>query len=875
MKQTLLISFFLSVFFTADAKHVTGGEMIYDFISATATTKTYRITLQLFRDQLCDAQTNCSPMPPSVRIGVFNRDNNSLVGNYYDLNLSSLTSVPPGGVPACITNPPTLDYKVGTYVFTITLPNNINGYTAAYQTCCRIDGLGNVGNMEGATYTADLPGSSLAATVPDNSPRFAQGISVVCFNKYFTLDFSATDADGDQLVYSFCSGFGGGASSTSAPFDASPPPYGILSYTGGFSGSAPLGSSALINSQTGIISGIAPDAGKYVVSVCVSSYRNGVFIAVHRKDFIITVAPCDLAGVELEPNYITCDGFSYSFQNLLSSPLNLTSYWNFGDPGSGANNISLADNPTHTYTDTGVYTLKLVVNRGNSCSDSAYAFVKVYPGYFPGLDNNSPRCKGSSVQFSDQTTANYGIPNSWKWNFGDPNSTADTSQLQNPVYTYNTPGTYVSTLTVGSSKGCIATVTDTVFILEKPDFTTSNDTLICSVDNVQLFASGPSTCCVTWSPNYNINDVNSFTPIVAPDVTTTYSVSYTDNRGCSAIGSVTVNVVDTVTLKTGNDTTICRTDGISLSLASNALRYTWTQFPAGSTLNDATLKNPVATPVAAFTSYYVTGRIGSCVDSDSIKIATVPYPIPNAGPDQTICLGASTSLQASGGSTYSWSPIAFLSSPGTAATNVQSPTISVDYTVSVTENMGCPKAVTDVVTVKVNRITADAGPRDTSVVRDQPLQLNGTGSSNYSWIGLPATQWLSSTTIANPVSMPQDDITYVLTATDNIGCFDTDTITVRFYKVNPDLYVPSAFSPNGDGTNDIIKPLALGLRSVDAFRIYNRWGQLLFSTSQIGAGWNGKLAGADQAAGTYIYYAEGTDFRNKKISRKGYVVLIR
>ena len=263
------------------------------------------------------------------------------------------------------------------------------------------------------------------------------------------------------------------------------------------------------------------------------------------------------------------------------------------------------------------------------------------------------------------------------------------------------------------------------------------------------------------------------------------------------------------------------------------------------------------------------------MDSDSIKIKTVSYPVPNAGPDQTICLGSSTSLQASGGSTYSWSPIAFLSSPSTAATNVLSPTISVDYTVSVTENMGCPKAVTDVVTVKVNRITADAGPRDTSVVRDQPLQLNGTGSTNYSWIGLPVTQWLSSTTIANPVSMPQDDITYVLTATDNIGCFDTDTITVRFYKVNPDLYVPSAFSPNGDGTNDIIKPLALGLRSVDAFRIYNRWGQLLFSTSRIGAGWNGKLAAADQAAGTYVYYAEGTDYRNKKISRKGYVVLIR
>lgn len=878
MKKTLLISFLLSLFFTAEAKHITGGEIIYDFISATATTRTYRVTLLLYRDENCDASGNCAPLPSTAKIGIFSRDNNQLFGDYHIVSQTSNSAVPITIVPACITNPPSLSYKVGYYSFTVTLPNNTKGYTAAYQTCCRIDGISNIGNNIGATYTSEIPGDEkLGSTGTDNSPRFSLGISIVCFEKPFILDFSATDPDpGDQLQYSMCSAYnGGGAVNADVNYPPSAPPYGTINYSNGFSGASPLGPTATIDPNTGIISGIAPDAGKYVVSVCVSSYRNGVYIATHRKDFIVTVAACDLAGVKLEPSYITCDGFSYTFQNLLTSPLNLTTYWDFGDPASGVNNTSTSTVATHTYSDTGIFLLKLVVNRGNACSDSAYAYVKVYPGYFPAMANNSPRCKGSPVQFNDHTTANYGFPSAWRWDFGDPGTLADTSHLQNPVYTYALPGTYIATLTVESSKGCIETIKDTVIILERPPFTVTNDTLICSVDNLQLVATASQPCCVTWSPNYNISDIHSFTPIVHPQVTTTYSVSYSDNVGCTTSDQVVVSVVDTVTLKTSRDTTICRTDAIVLGLSTDALKFVWTESPAGSTLNDATLKNPVATPVADITTYHVTGRIGSCVDTDSIKVKTVPYPVANAGPDQTICLNTSTSLHASGGSRYSWSPANFLSDPNSANTNVVFPTQTMFYVVTVSDTLGCPKPITDGVAIKVNRIEADAGPRDTSIVIHQPLQLNGTGSENFSWSGIPETLWLSNTSVANPVAMPEDDIDYVLTTTDGVGCFDTDTISVHFYKVSPDMYVPTGFSPNGDGTNEILKPLGLGLRSIDAFRVYNRWGQVMFSTQKIGIGWNGKFNGADQAAGTYVWYAEGTDYRGQKIFRKGTVVLIR
>ena len=98
---------------------------------------------------------------------------------------------------------------------------------------------------------------------------------------------------------------------------------------------------------------------------------------------------------------------------------------------------------------------------------------------------------------------------------------------------------------------------------------------------------------------------------------------------------------------------------------------------------------------------------------------------------------------------------------------------------------------------------------------------------------------------------------------------------MKFYTVLPGFFVPGAFTPNGDGLNDEIKPLALGLKSIEAFRIYNRWGQLMFSTAQIGAGWNGKFAGKPQESGTYVWYAEGTDYANKKLQKKGNVVLVR
>ncbi|MBK6634037.1 MAG: gliding motility-associated C-terminal domain-containing protein [Chitinophagaceae bacterium] len=154
----------------------------------------------------------------------------------------------------------------------------------------------------------------------------------------------------------------------------------------------------------------------------------------------------------------------------------------------------------------------------------------------------------------------------------------------------------------------------------------------------------------------------------------------------------------------------------------------------------------------------------------------------------------------------------------------------------------------------------------------EPLYLQASGGATYTWS--PAT-WLNNPAIGNPVALPQDDISYTVTATTAQGCVDTDIINIKLYKMDPDLYVPSAFTPNGDGNNDILKPILLGMRELHFFKVFNRNGQLVFSTTTKNDGWDGRFNGKSQDAGTFVWMAEGINFRGELRQKKGTSILIR
>ena len=193
-----------------------------------------------------------------------------------------------------------------------------------------------------------------------------------------------------------------------------------------------------------------------------------------------------------------------------------------------------------------MYNVKLIINKSDECSDSATSTVSVYPGFVPGFSFNGI-CLNKPTQFTDTSVSVYGNVNSWNWDFGD-NIVWQMFQAYNILPTpMPAAGTKNVRLIVGDSKGCIDTVFSNIAIVDKPPLTTAfKDTLICKRDSVRLSATGSGN--YTWSPNIFISAINTASPVVSPPVTTTYYVDLDDN-GCINHDSVTIHVVDHVTLQ--------------------------------------------------------------------------------------------------------------------------------------------------------------------------------------------------------------------------------------------------------------------------------------------------------------------------------------
>jgi gliding motility-associated-like protein len=621
--------------------------------------------------------------------------------------------------------------------------------------------------------------------------------------------------------------------------------------------------------------GIAPLPGIYVVTVCVTEYRNGVAIATQRKDLQIKIGDCnvvkalpavfDINGIKVDPNGASCRSFSYTFSNdIPSNPLIHTYNWEFSD-GATYNTAT----PSHTFADTGAYTIKLVVNRGEECSDSLTTTIRIYPGFFTGFTYTGV-CVNRSTQFLDTSTTRYGTVNSWRWDFGETSVANDTSRLRNPSFTYPSAGTKNVTFIVTNSVGCVDTVRKPIDILTKPPLSVAfKDTLICSGDSVQMHAIGNGN--FSWTPAANIINAATANPTVYPTTTTNYFVRL-DDQGCIANDTVQIRVVDFVTLRAIPDTTICATDTLRLGATTNGLRFLWNN---AATLNNPTLLQPVAKPVSTVTTYIITATIGGCSATDDVQVTSAPYPIANAGNDTVVCFNTAAQLNGSiVGSSFTWSPTATLINANTLMPGA-SPKKTTSYLLSAYDTLGCPKPGRDTVVVVVNpEVVAFAG-RDTAVVIGQPLQFGATGGVSYLWSPPLA---LNNINIADPKAVyngEQDSIRYTVTVKDSAGCSDEATVLVKIFRTVPKIFVPTAFTPNGDGRNEIVLPIAVGITKMDYFRIYNRWGQLVFQTTVNGKGWDGKIKGQDQGTSTFVWIVKGTDFTGKSVFAKGSVTLIR
>jgi gliding motility-associated-like protein len=903
----------------ANGTHIVGGEMIYSCLGGNS----YEVRLRLYRD--------CTPGNANFGTGtlyVFTGTGAS----YTTVSAPpAITSVPITIDNPCLSPPPGLCLEQGDYVFTVNLPPNSSGYDLMFSSCCRNGTIVNLTNplSQGSTYWQPIPPSNIAQC--NSSPIFINFPPVViCLNEPLNFNHAAFDPEGDSLVYSLCTPY---ESNTGAP------PYTQVGYAPGFNGSYPITANPAfaIHPSTGLLTGTPTAVGQYVVGVCVSEYRNGVFLGAHFRDFQFNVVQCIPTVLASTPDVQLCKaGLTVNFVNNGYGPQFL---WDFGDP-LAPNDTSTLFSPSYTYPDTGTYIVTLIADPNDTCADTAHATVSLYDPFVTTTFTHAQPCFGLPMPFMGQTVLSVGSVSSWQWNFGDggtgtgstplhtyagtgpytvtmivttnagckdtfsqavtlnPTPAAgflitpdciglpfqftdvstltsgnivawnwnfgdgNSSPLQNPSHTYAAAGSFMVKLVVTTDQGCRDSVTHLAVVY--PTIADAGpDVSICDGGSTQLSGSGGGT--YLWSPAITLSNPTIASPVASPVLTTTYSMLVSDAYGCQDSDQVIVFVNPNPVANAGPDVGgICPGDTTTLN-ASGGLSYQW--IPATG-LSDPTASSTGAAPTST-TVYTVTVTdANGCTDSDAVVVVVFPEPAADAGIDVGFCTGYSVQLAASGGVTYLWSPASGLSST-TVSNPVASPATTTIYQLTITDANGCTDDDAIEVTVFPAAI-ADAGS-DQTIFAGETTALAGTGNGSYLWS--PASHLLDPSSAITP-AYPMQTTIYTLLVTTVDGCTATDSMTL-FVKDVGSFVVPTAFSPNADGVNDVFRiELTEGI-TLTRFVVFNRWGEIAFETADLTAGWDGITNGRLQPIGSYAFRIEGTTPGGQVVEQAGNVTLLR
>ncbi|MEO6832109.1 MAG: PKD domain-containing protein [Chitinophagaceae bacterium] len=385
----------------------------------------------------------------------------------------------------------------------------------------------------------------------------------------------------------------------------------------------------------------------------------------------------------------------------------------------------------------------------NGCTDTSSVLVSINPVSVITVSGSSSICANSSTTLTASGATNY----SWSPAIGLSATTGATvTAAPTSTTTYTVTGTQIG--------GCNASTTVTVTVNALPNVTASANASICAGTSTTLNAYGATT--YFWTPTVGLSSSNTAITTANPTVTTNYIVTGTDGNGCTDTGLVTVTVKPKPTIYAGPGQGVCPGSSITLT-ATGGTSYVWTP---GATLSCTACTSPVATPIGS-TRYSVTGTGGNgCTDTSSVLISINPVPVISVSGNLTICANSSTTLTASGASTYSWSPATGLSCTN-CASPTSSPLVTTKYYVSGTSALGCIGQ--DSITVVVHPLPIITTDTPVTVCLNTPVQLTATGATTYVW---SPQNGLSCGTCANPIATPSSTTTYKVIGTDGYGCAD-------------------------------------------------------------------------------------------------------
>jgi large repetitive protein len=533
-----------------------------------------------------------------------------------------------------------------------------------------------------------------------------------------------------------------------------------------------------------------------------------------------------------------------------------TILWNFGD---GTILKTTTNTVFHTYANGGLYLPSVLLYNKAGCSVPVQGIDTIRVDKVAADFTNIEQafCGSTNITFQESTQAYFGTAAA-TWNFGD----GTTGAGMQPVHTYTASGAYLVQLITTGLSGCHDTLLRRVqvkvadqpvaaIVVADSSCTRSNTLFSSSIQAIDSIAS------INWGiSNGARSNAATFSYDFAQAGNYTVRLIAGTSNGCYDTAQQTITINTSPVVTTSTDALLCLGKSAQLN-ATGAVRFSWAPLQGLSCTNCA---NPVATPQTT-TTYVVTGTNNAgCTDSDTALVTVIQPMTMQVSANDSICIGRSATLQVRGALSYVWSPAATLSDPN-VSNPIATPAVTTIYRVVGYDGYNC-FTDTAFVTVAIGQFPIiSLGPDlNLSTGTVQPLITEVQNGPIRTWEWSPATD-LSCANCPLPSAFIRKDISYIVKGTTAYGCSDTDTINIKVFCENSQVFVPNAFTPDGDGINDILMVRGKGIAMVKTFRVFNRWGEVVFEKSSFKPndptfGWDGRIRGIYSQPEVYMYTAE-------------------
>ena len=591
----------------------------------------------------------------------------------------------------------------------------------------------------------------------------------------------------------------------------------------------------------------------------------------------VSVQPPPVADFSVNTTAQCLNGNQFFFtNNSIASGSPVTYRWDFGD-GSTSTQLNTA----YQYNQSGNFTVKLVATAQSGCKDSVSQNIVVHPKPVIAFTvNNNQQCQtGNFFQFTNNSFISSGSLTHF-WKFGDGVTSGQTS----PSHSYLSAGVYPVQLIEISDRGCKDSLTMNIKVDPSPTaLFTVNKTVDCFAEHQFVFTNASTVSAGTFTNSWDFGDGIGTSTAVNPTYrylqagTYRVTLTVTTPNNCSSSYNVNLflNQTPVGSILPVADTVICEGSFITLR-ATTADFYQW--YRNGVAISGATASTYNATEPGVYHVLFRNTSNCTSLSTNQVTLTKVLQPTPSFTFDRSCAALSSTFTNTSEIANslpvqYSWSfgdgGTSTLFSPSYVYQN--SGTYTVKLTVTPSHCPQLSRFVQQQIIVQTSPESIRYPALNAVAGRDLQLRAREFSEATYQWS--PGTA-LNSSTIVDPIFNHTAAQEYRISIKTAAGCEMTDTLLVRIFAEKK-IYLPDYFTPNNDGKNDRLVPLLVGLTKLSSFRVWNRWGQLVYQTKKEGEGWDGFYQGVKQPMETYLWIVEGLDIDGKIIRANGSSILVR